>query len=551
MRVSVSENPKHPGGLAIQFPYDKFHVDTIKQVLGLSWDKTLKAWISAGPEVLLDMQRLQIEIGWISKSARAIAEEFRQQLWNVIDCRVLTTSVERFAYQEQGAEFLSLMPRAILADERGTGKSKQSLEAAARVKAQTILILCAPKTTTYNWPQEVEKWVPQYSWGVVPDNATSSKTVKGRKDFWKHRPEIVIANYEKLRLSDWPYFLDWDVVICDELPKVAKHSSTIIHQQLKGILEHAKYFWPLTGAYMEKNLPELYNIFSLLRPAVLGGYMRFKEQHLETDWGGSITGVKNLDLLRDRIGPYILRRTKAEVLQFLPPKLPPENHFVKFSPKEDIAYKTMTGSFNPEAVTLDIDPEENTMVQLLRMRQFCCTPDYFTKELGKGSKFEELVNIIDDWSGQVVVFCYFEEMIARMHEWLELPSGAVISGKVAAKARLERINAFNDGTLGKVLVSTDAGSTGVNITSADLVIHYDQLQNPINMLQREDRLHRIGQENPVTVIHLMYMDSIDYGMYLRNKEEGELVYEVVDGAEIQTLRKLDAARLKRMVEGKL
>lgn len=552
MKTRIHTNPKNPEGLSVFFPYSPQDVETIKKVLGTKWDPKLKAWISDGPEILSDFQRLGIEVEWISPEARVIAERFRQQLWDTIDCRVLETG-ETFAYQQQGTEFLSLMDKAILGDDRGVGKSKQSLDAAAKVGANSILVLCTPKTVTYNWPQEVEKWQPGYSVGVVPDEVVTRRNklgekVLGRRDFWANPPQIVIANYEKLRLNDWPYDRDWDVLICDEITKAAKHSNTIVHKALKKIIKRSKYVWPLTGSPMEKNLTELYNIFSLIRPAVLGNYMRFRDQHLETDWQGGIVGANNLELLRERIGPYILRRTKKEVLHFLPPKLY-ETRFVKMTSKEADAYERMTNMFNPN-LGISLREEDNALTQMLRMRQFCCTPFLFTTDLGKGSKFLELQDVVEDWPGQVLVFCFFEQVISLLHSWLGCHPDAMISGNVSAKQRIERIDAFNAGQLGKVMVSTDAGNAGVNITGPDLIVHYDQLFNNQSMLQREDRLHRLGQENPVTVMHLMCLDSIDYGTYLYNQEEATLFEEVIDGAEEQFLRRLDAPRLRKIVEGR-
>lgn len=138
-----------------------------------------------------------------------------------------------------------------------------------------------------------------------------------------------------------------------------------------------------------------------------------------------------------------------------------------------------------------------------------------------------------------------------LHKWLGCHPEALISGPVLASLRIDRVKAFNEGLLGKVLVSTDAGGMGINITGASTIIHYDQLFNPQKMHQREDRLHRIGQKDNVTVINMLCIDTIDYGMYLLNKERGQLFTDVIDGAEMAMLKKMDAPRLRRMIEGRL
>lgn len=552
MKVRLLDNPKNPKGFAAVFPYSLNDVDTIKKCLGFSWDKILKAWISDGPEVLLDMQRFGVEIEWMNSAARETAEKFRQQLWDTIDCRSLPIDEEEYSFQTQGSQFLSLMPSAILGDQMGLGKSKQSLDAAIIKDAQNILILCEPKTTVYNWLNEVNKWDYPLSAGIVPDIA-SSRSRPARKSFWEHRPNIVIANYEKLRLTDWPFNIKWDVIIADESTKL-KNQKTALWKTVKRILKACPdaVFWPMTGTPLEKKVEELYNIMTLARPAVFGSFYRFREQHLDTDWAGNVVGLKNLNLLRERIGPFILRRTKAEVLKNLPPKLPPVNLFIELSQGERQAYDSFTEDFNNWLRDHGVSGGgANNLVGITRMRQFCCSPWLFSEDLGRGSKFAAVKEYIDNWDGKVVVFCFFEQMIRLLHQWFDCHEEAIISGKVSNQLRVPRCNAFSAGALGKVLVCTEAAEKGVNITGANLIIHYDQIFNAQKMEQREDRLHRIGQQEPVNVVNAMCIDTIDYGMYQLNQEEKHLFEDVVEGAEELMLRKLDAPRLRRLVEGRL
>lgn len=196
----------------------------------------------------------------------------------------------------------------------------------------------------------------------------------------------------------------------------------------------------------------------------------------------------------------------------------------------------------------------NPLTETLRMRQFCCTPALFTDDLGRGSKFEALKEYIDEWPGMVVVFSYFEQVIDLLQQWLGVHPEAVISGKVTSDKgeRIRRAKEFSDGNLGKVFLSTDAGGMGINLVGADCIIHYDQGNwNPQKKHQREDRLHRIGQNNPVTVVNMMCIDTIDYGQYQLYQEEEKLFEDVVEGSEQAILRKLDAPRWRRLVEGKL
>lgn len=553
VNVHLYSNPNRKNGLAANFPYDPKSVDRIKLCLGYAWNKSAKSWVSEGPEVLLDMERFGVQPNWLSNEARGIAEEFRESLWASLRARQEPIYDEEYGYQRQGTMFLINNKRAILADDMGLGKTKQTLDALSILGAQRILVL-APKTLTYNWLKEIDKWHPEYTAGVVPDSKSDSKKKGiGRINFWKNKPQIVVANYEKLRSEDWPD-LTWDVLICDEATRL-KNSKTLTWKNVRTVSRRLNpdfdFFWALTGTPLEIRLEELYNIFSLLRPALLGNYMRFREQHLMTDWSGSVTGVQNLELLRDRIGYFMLRRTKEEVLDKLPAKLPPQNVFIQMTVEEEKEYQELLAEFGEflQDKALNVgDP----LTKLLRMRQYCCTPAIWGGR--RGSKYEALKEIIEDWEGRVVVFCEWTQVTDLLREWLKADVNhhpeAYLDGSVEARERLKRVDRFNKGELGKVFISTDAGREGLDIVGANLIIHYQQLWNPQKMHQREDRLHRIGQTQIVNVMNLLYIDTIDYGQYELNLEREALFDDVVEGAEVAMIKKLSPARLKKIAEGK-
>lgn len=560
MQVWLTKNPKRNTGFSISFPYNRAHVDKIKTVLGTTWNKTATTWDTDGPEVLMDFQRFGIEVAGLSPEAREIAERFRQEIWDAMDARVLEVEDETFGYQRQGAQYLASMPTAILGDDMGTGKTKQALDAAVLVGAQSILIVC-PKTLCYNWKAEIEKWHPnRWTVGVVPDDRDDKRRrgvlVEGRRSFWRNPPQVVIANYEKLNITGWPFDHHFDIVIPDEATNL-KNWKTQRYKNVKQIVKtlfeeypNNHHFWPLTGTPLEIKLEELYSILTLCRPAVLGNFYRFREQHLETDWSGSVVGARNLELLRERIAPFILRRTKREVLPFLPGKIY-TNAYVTLNDQEREAYQAFTADFGNWLTQHGVSGGGDPLVQTLRMRQFCATPKLFTNELGTGSKFEMLEEVLAQHQGRAVIFCFFDEVCKLLREWLEPHARAFINGDVPAEERIRRVDAFNAGEIGNIFVSTDAGNAGINLVGADLIIHYDQLFNPQRMNQREDRLDRIGQVHQVNVMNLLCLDTIDVGMYQLNREREQLFREVVDGAEEAILRKLDAPRWRRLVEGRL
>jgi SNF2 family DNA or RNA helicase len=565
--VSVSVNPRNPRGFALTFPYEPALIDKVKLCLDTAWDKELKAWLSQGPEVLMDMRRFGIPIGWMSAEARMHAEAFHRELTQSYEARAMSFGTEKWDYQKPGSAWLNSMTAAILGDEMGVGKTKQTLDSAVEpgvlrltnealeANSRTVLILCN-KTLTYKWLNEVNRWHPAWAAGVVPaDKLTKNKRfpideeghfelrpVQGRNDFWQERPQIVIAHYEQLLRDDWPWELDWDILICDEATRF-KNKSTQLYKCIDSLSKivisedkwytGTRHFWCLTGTPMEKAIYEFWNLFNLVRPGLLSNWWRFKEQHVETDDDGKVVGVKNLNLLHERVGYFMLRRTRKEVMPWLPEKLY-NNALIEFNAGERAAYDTFKSTFHNWLTERGVSGSNNPMTQTLRMRQFCCSPWLFTPELGFGSKYEALYDILEDWGGHIVLFSYFREMTTLLQDWYDTNPRAYIDGNVAAEERFRRCEDFNAGRLGKIFISTDAGNAGVDLPIADLIIHYDQ-----------------GNFNAVQVLNMLMLDSVDVGMYQLAREEEELSRQVVDGAEEFMIRRLTPSRWQQLIEGRL
>lgn len=538
MHVSLSMN--YPKGLASRFPWSDQGVKDIRRVLGFNWDKKKTAWVSEGPEVLLDLERFGFSADFDPAALRH-AERFREQLWEILEAKSSADVLEeaRYAYQRAGTRVLEAVGNGILADDMGLGKTKQALDAIANLAALRVLVL-APKTLLYNWQAEVEKWHPELNCFVLSDDS------RERKRSWSELPEqaIIIANYEKVRLNDWPLNRQWDVCIMDEGQRLKSHKA-VTHKRVKSIIEQSKRAWLLTGTPLELNLRELYNIMGLLRPAVFGsggsGFLRFQDQHMYSEG----TGARNLELLRERLAPWMLRRTKAQVLKQLPPKVYTDLP-VELSSWETKEYDKLRRDFKNWAH--ESGTAYNALTRLVRMRQFLCSPQLIMDTVHRGSKWEALEALVEDYSGRIVVFSNYLEMARLLRSWLG-DSIAYIDGNTPAKERLERVNAFNSGHAGQAFVSTDAAQLGVTLTGADMVVHFNPLWNPQQMHQREDRLHRIGQKSTVQVINLLATKTLDYGMKALLLERQELFDSVVEGAEDAMLQRLGMSRIERALDG--
>lgn len=540
-------------GFKASFRYDPYLVDQIKKCLGFQWNKELKFWWSAGPEVLIDMERYQVPFRATSVAQERI-DDFRKRLYVIAQLK--NTEIEgQFGYQTIGTHLLVTQRRAILADDMGLGKSKQALDALAlvwpRIRNRRCLVV-APKTLTYNWydPESPEteftKWHPELPVFQVPEGGP-----KKRAPFWEDLLErdefVLITNYEKTLLRDFPD-LEFEVVIADEATKL-KNSRSQIWERMETFTGDATYVWALTGTPLEIRLEELYNLMKLVRPAVFGPFSRFAQQHLMQDLNGLTLGSKNHDLLKMRYGPWITRRTKKEVAPWLPPRLPRILHYIEMDETEKKLYEQLCQDFddwkeeNPGANTF------NALVEQVRLQQFCCSPDILDIGEGiKGTKFEELERIIAEWDGLIAVFTQYREAGKRIHEWLGCHEDAYIHGNQGKEA-VRRGYAFSRGDLGKVLISTDAGAYGLNIVGADLCIHFDQTWNPQKHNQRVGRLDRTGQTKPVNEIYLLYRNTIDHGKRLVLDEREDLFSDVVDDVESFTKLKLSITDLSKLARG--
>lgn len=541
-------------GFKATFRYDPILVENIKKALGFEFNKDGKFWWSAGPEVLLDMERFGIPYV-PTREAEAVIEDFRKRIY-VIGQLKQETVEGQFGYQTIGTHLLITQQRAILADDMGLGKSKQALDALAmvwpRLKNRRALVV-APKTLTYNWydPENEEsefvKWHPELPAVNIPEKGPK-KRAEFYKNLLKNDEFIIVTNYEKLRASDFPR-IQFDVVILDEATKF-KNSQTATWDAVEQYTSQAKYVWALTGTPLEIRLTELYSIMKAVRPAVFGPFTRFRNEHLQTDFMGNVTGSKNHELLKERYGPWITRRTKTEVAKWLPPKLPPNFIYLDMNKEERASYELLIDDFEQWASEQGASFSSfSALVQLVRMQQFCCSQNILNLEAQKGTKFEYLRDgLIDQWNGLVVVFTQYREMGDRLLEWLGCHPEAYVHGNQGKEA-VRRGNAFSKGDLGKVLISTDAGAYGLNIVGADLIVHYDQTWNPMKHRQREDRLWRTGQTKPVNVAYMIYKDSIDQAKRAILEMREALVADIVDDVEAFTKMRFNQRDFMKIIRG--
>ncbi|MCM8529110.1 MAG: SNF2 family helicase [Lentisphaeraceae bacterium] len=442
-------------------------------------------------------------------------------------------------YQLDGLAWLQAMKKtgfnAVLADEMGLGKTIQALALLSSDKKQASgrpsLVIC-PKSLIDNWFNECSKFTPELSAKVI------SGTGRTLDEDEILNTDLVITSYALIR-RDVEFYakIDFENVILDEAQNIKNHQSQTA-QACKVL--NARNKLVLSGTPVENSIKEIWSLFDFLLPGLLGSASDFKgryEIEVQPEEGGEEQKATPSSELATRIKPFILRRLKKDLLKQLPPK------------QEQILYcelsdeqKSIYSAIAREAGTIDVGDYNKkrfaVLALLLRLRQVCCHPTLIpaVKESAKdveSSKFEllkELIYEIKNGSNRALVFSQFTSMLKIIARWLadEGIKFEYLDG--STQNRQEKVDRFNeDDTIPIFLLSLKAGGTGLNLTGADTVIHYDMWWNPQVEDQATDRTHRIGQTKAVNVIKLVVKDSIEEKVLSLQNQKRKLFENLMDG----------------------
>jgi SNF2 family DNA or RNA helicase len=435
-------------------------------------------------------------------------------------------STKLYPYQEQGAMHLAFGRRALLADDMGLGKTVQAIAATALLKEmrdiQRVVVIC-PASLKHQWAREIRRFT-SLSVTVVEGN------LKARRDLYRGSSFFKIINYELVRFDqDELVKLHPDLIILDEAQRI-KNWRTKTAQMVKAL--PSRYAFVLTGTPLENRIDELYSIFQFLDPRILGPLWHFNDRfyELEKRPNGTykVLGYKNLDQLRAIIAPYILRRTRDEVLKDLPPRTD-NNYFVEMTDPQWKAYnefKESLAKLIAKAHRKPLTPKEREILLmcLIKMRLICNALALHDKEIPPkeqertGPKLGELGEILtEDIASnghKAVIFSQWANMLALTEPIIKrVGLGYVkLTGDVPSSKRGALIQQFFDDPACRVFLSTDAGGVGLNLQAASLVINLDLPWNPAVLEQRIARAHRHGQPSSVQVINLVAKDTIEERM---------------------------------------
>lgn len=482
-----------------------------------------------------EMQNLGMKL----KMSRKFSKFWKQiSTFSTMDNAVLPKGIkaELREYQQKGFSWLWFLYQyglnGILADDMGLGKTLQALaliqKAKEKDKQAPNLVVC-PTSVVFNWDSEIQKFAP------------SLKCLKlsgtDRKEHFKEieKYDVVITSYallrrdiEKLKKHEFRY------VILDESQNI-KNAESITAQSVKRL--NCKHKLALSGTPIENKLEELWSVFDFLMPGFLFTQSEFNYRYVTPIVEREDKMVEKR--LKSQIYPFILRRMKRDVAKDLPDKV--ENiAYCELTPEQKDFYLEVLDSTKEELFkSIEQNGLEKSRMSifsaLLRLRQICCHPRLYDKENLKGinqsGKFEHLKEMLEEIISEghrVLLFSQFVDMLDIVKDWL-VKSGIKHEYLVGStKNRQEVVERFNeDSSIPIFLISLKAGGTGLNLTGADYVIHYDPWWNPAVEDQATDRAYRIGQTKKVFVYRLITKGTVEEKIQKLKQRKRNLVDSVI------------------------
>ncbi len=443
-------------------------------------------------------------------------------------------------YQHFGFKWLKTLSTygfgGILADDMGLGKTLQVLAfllSEKQEKGDKPSLVVVPTSLVYNWASEVEKFTPQLKTLVISGTKDEREEYVDKVEGY----DIVITSYPLIRRDSELYEKSlFRYCILDEAQHI-KNPMSIGAKAVKAI--KADNYFALTGTPIENSLTELWSIYDFVMPGYFLSHNKFKKR-FETPI------IKNqdkevLEKLKKHIRPFLLRRLKKDVLKELPEKI--ETKVVaemSYEQKKlylaylqqikgEIAQEIKEKGFNKSHIKI--------LAGLTRLRQICCDPSMFIEDFkGESGKLSLLQEIIDDAlesNHRILLFSQFTSMLKIIREVLDKKKieYKYLDGSTPSIERGKMVNEFNDGAGQIFLISLKAGGTGLNLTGADTVIHYDPWWNPAVEEQATDRAHRIGQKNSVQVMKLITKGTIEEKIYELQQRKRQMVDSIIKPGE--------------------
>lgn len=441
-------------------------------------------------------------------------------------------------YQEDGFRWLCTLSAyglgGVLADDMGLGKTLQMLAFIAYKKVKTLIV--CPASLVYNWESEAGRFTPDLRVMAVSGTASVREKIFSQA----RDADLVITSYDLLKREVEEYEkLTFDCIVVDEAQYI-KNPGTLAARSVKAI--PAPFRFALTGTPIENRLSDLWSIFDFIMPGYLYSYQKFrKEMEHPIVSGGD---EKVMGRLKAMVSPFILRRRKQDVLKDLPDKLE-KTVYIKMTEAQEQVYRAMASRLAME-LSASSDQDFNSdqirfLAELTRLRQICCAPDLcldgYTGGSGKMDACLELIDNAIAGGHRLLVFSQFTQMLEKLIDvYKDRGEYLYLSGKSTKEQRRHMVDQFQRGDIPVFFISLKAGGTGLNLTGADVVIHYDPWWNVAAQDQATDRTHRIGQKNVVTVMKLVAKGTIEEKIIRLQEEKAKLAKDIIEGGQVQEHR---------------
>ena len=399
-------------------------------------------------------------------------------------------------------------------------------------KTKASLVVC-PSSLSLNWQNEANKFTNNLKTLVIKGSLTDRKRQIKQIDKY----DLVITSYDLLKRDIELYEkLDYNFrfIIADEA-QYLKNSNTQNAKSIKKIKAETRY--ALTGTPIENSLAELWSIFDFIMPGYLFSYRKFKNTYeMPIIKGEDENAMQKLKML---IEPFVLRRTKNEVLKELPDKTVTVLNNEMCEEQRNLYINYLARAKQEVAEKVKLNGYEKSKMQILaaltRLRQICCHPSLFINDYNEGcSKLEQCMEIIKEAakSGhKILLFSGYKSMFEIIEKELknEQINYFKLTGSTKVDERIKMVDEFNQNPEIQVfLISLKAGGTGLNLTGADMVIHYDPWWNLSTENQATDRAYRIGQKNNVQVYKLITKNSIEEKIYELQEKKSKLANNMLD-----------------------
>ncbi len=456
-----------------------------------------------------------------------------------------------YPYQKEGIRFAAKAGKAIIADEMGLGKTIQAIGTAELLRREgyigSVLIIC-PTSLKYQWRSEIRKFT-NAEVHVIEGSHLKRKEAYNRPEPYKIISYNSAANDIKILGG-----LHTDMLIMDEVQRL-KNWNTQISRAARKI--ESDYSVILSGTPLENKLDELYSVVEFVDNFRLAPYYQFKERHVIVDETGRVMGYKNLNDIGKRLSDVLIRRRKKDVKLQMPQRMD-KNLFVPMTPeqmgmhqewKEQVSI--LVNRWRQYHFLSDKD-RNRLLLNLSQMRMVCDSSFILDQKTRFDTKVDECVNIISDIISvegeKVVVFSQWERMTRLIAQELDKKEIGFeyLNGGVPSEKRKNLVDNFTNDPSSRVFLSTDAGSTGLNLQVAATIINVDLPWNPAVLEQRVGRIYRLGQQNNIQVINLVTPKSIEEDMVGKLRFKTSMFEGVLDNGEDSIF--ITGDKLKNLME---